>query len=99
MDIHLNQILTNLNQVKSETYLFFLVYANLNNFLDTVMKNDDKVNKIYKFMNYELILTNDKVTISDEDEKNFKLIRQTLFDKIGNCFMFLKLHNLYDKFN
>ena len=32
-------------------------------------------------------------------KKNFKLIRQTLFDKIGNCFMFLKLNNLYDNFN
>jgi hypothetical protein len=77
--------------------IFFLVYTNLNNFLDIVMKNDEKVKEIYKLMNY--IIATDKVSISDEDEKNFKLIRQTLFDKIGNCFMFLKLNNLYDNFN
>ena len=80
--------------------IFFLVYTNLNNLLDIVMKNDEKVKKIYELMNYKLIITTtDKVSISDEDEKNFKLIRQTLFDKIGNCFMFLKLNNLYDNFN
>jgi len=79
--------------------VFFLVYMNLNNLMDTIMKDNNNAENIYKLMHYTVELSNtNKIIISDNDKKDFNITKQLLFDKIACCFMFEKLFSFYDNF-
>lgn len=79
--------------------VFFLVYTNLNNLMNTIMRDNDNTKYIYSLMNYTIKSSNiNKNIISDEDKEDFNTIKQLLFDKIACCFMFEKLFSFYDNF-
>lgn len=80
--------------------VFFLVYTNLNNLIDTIMKDNDNSKNIYSLMNYTIKSSSNtnKNIISDNDKEDFNTIKQLLFDKIACCFMFEKLFSFYDNF-
>ena len=72
--------------------VFFLVYKNLNNLMDTIMKDNDNAENIYAIMGYSLS------NINENEKKDFNTTKQLLFDKIACCFMFEKLFSFYDNF-
>lgn len=104
---------TDINRLESgkirNILLFFLVYTNLNNMLNNVMKDDENAEDIFVNMDYSILRstksetnnmnsTKKKVLISPENQEEFDTIKQILFDKIATCFMFEKLYTFYDNF-
>ena len=104
---------TDINRLESgkirNILLFFLVYTNLNNMLNNVMKDDENAEDIFVNMGYGILRAakseannmnniKKKVLISPENQEEFDTIKQILFDKIATCFMFEKLYTFYDNF-